>query len=156
MAYPITLPYPARQPYSLAPQSTVARTDMEAGAGRARRRFRGAPTRIALRWLLTEAQFAVFEAWWSLTALDGTAWQDMPVLNGCGVSSVSARFTGPYRHALAGARHEVTAEIEVRALPQLTAEELEVASAYALDDIAYAAPALHAWLHSTMPAVNYF
>lgn len=150
-AYPATMPYPTQQGYGLAPQSAVARTDMEAGAGRARRRFRSKPTRITLRWLLTEAQFAVFEAWWSLTTLDGTVWCDMPVLNGGGVTSVSSRFTGPYREALSNILHEVSAEVEVRSLPQLTAEELEVAAAYALDDIAYGSPALHTIIHSTLP-----
>ena len=152
MGYPGTLPNPTRQGYGLEPQSGVERTGMEAGNARARQRFTRTPTHIPLRWVFTEAEFAVFEAWWKQVALEGAAWQDMPVANGGGITSVSARFIGPYKASMLGLGYEVAARVEVQALPQLTAEELEVASAYGLTDIAYASPALHTLIHTTLPA----
>lgn len=151
-AYPSTLPNPTRQGYGLEPQSGVVRTDMEAGPARVRRRFTRTPTQITLRWVFTEAEFAVFEAWWAQVTLAGSAWVDMPVANGGGINSLSARFIGPYKAPMLGLGYEVSARVEVQALPVMTAAELEVASAYAPADLLYGSPTLHTLIHTTLPA----
>ena len=117
-AYPATLPNPARDGYGLEPQSGSARSDVETGAAAVRQRYTATPTQIVLRWVFTEAEFAVFEAWWRLVAQDGAAWIDMPIANGSGINSLSARFIGPYRAAMISLAYGVTARAEVRALPQ--------------------------------------
>lgn len=151
-AYPATLPNPTRSGYGLEPQSGSARTDMEAGPARVRRRYTATPTQVALHWIFTEAEFAVFEAWWAQTTQDGSAWVEMPIANGGGINSLSARFIGPYKAPMRGLGYEVAARVEVRTLPQLTAAELEVASAYAPADLLYGSPTLHTLIHTTLPA----
>ncbi len=150
-AYPGTLPNPTRDGYGLEPQSGTVRTDMEAGPARSRRRFTRVPTQATLHWIFTEAEFAVFEAWWAQVTLDGASWVDMPIANGGGINSLSARFIGPYKAPMKGLGYEVSARVEVQALPQLTAEEFAVSSSYPPGDITYGSPVLHALIHSTLP-----
>lgn len=150
-AYPSTLPRPTRQGYGLEPRDCTQRTPMEFGVGRVRRRFTRAPTDILLRWQFTQAEFAQFEAWWTQITLDGSVAIDMPLANGDGVNSLSARFVGAYHATLRGTGYEVAAKVDTTSLPQLTAAQLAVASAYAPADLLYGSPALHILIHTTLP-----
>lgn len=156
-AYPSTLPRPQVEGYGIEPDDPVIKTEMDGGNTRFRRRYTAFPSQITARWTFTQHEFAVFEAWHRHTILDGAAWFDVDLANGLGISSHEAHFVGMWKSsALPGLGASVSATLMVRSRPTLTAAELEVATAYAIDDITYAAPTLHAWLHTTMPAPAYF
>ena len=74
ITWPNTLPLPSVEGYGLTPQEAVLRTDMESGPARQRRRFRQTPTRITVRWLFSEFEFALFEAWYKYHADEGGQW----------------------------------------------------------------------------------
>ena len=153
MAYPAPLPRPTIEGYGLEPIDPVSRTQFEAGNSRSRRRFQSAPTIIPVRWVFTPAEMAVFESWHKYGVSDGAAAFDVELANGLGISTYNATFEEMWKAAgRSGLNFIVTARLRVAARPVMTAEELEVASAYALDDIAYASPALHTLIHTTLPA----
>lgn len=111
--------------YSLAPQPGFARTDMDAGPSRQRRRFTQAPTEIDQQFVMTRAQFAIFEAWYEHRADSGAAWFDAPMGNGQGTTTVEARFVEPWQSAPASADlHVVTCKWETRDRPIMTDAQL--------------------------------
>lgn len=155
--WPANLPAPLRRGYEINPEDPILRTQMDAGPDRVRRRFTAIPSRIPVSWRFTEAQFALFEAWHKLEALDGAAWFTVSLSNGLGFQAVEAQFTKPPKKVLlGGANWEVSAELEVRALPVMTQEYLDVALAYEPDYIAYGSPVLHTLVHTTLPSANYW
>lgn len=129
MAYwPNQLPQPALDGYSLAPQSCVSRTDMDAGPARQRRRFTQAPTDISLAFRMRTDQLEIFEAWFEHRIDSGAAWFDAPMQNGAGVTTVECRFVEPWQaRPLGGDMHEVTCKWEARNRPVMTDAELTAA-----------------------------
>ena len=122
--WPIQLPKPQRRSYVLRPQSVLARTEMEAGSPRQRRRFNTAPTRIQVVWWFTAAQLQSFEAWFHDSIQSGAAWFSVELKFATGLDTVSARFVkrgqGEYDAKPVGAtRWEVIAELETRNPPRL-------------------------------------
>lgn len=117
-AYPATLPPPTLPDYGLQPADPVARSSIEAGRRAARERFLVMPTRVPVRWIFTEAEFAVFEAWWRHVVLDGAAWFDIALANGQGITTVATQFAEDWRaDALGGGDYSVAAVLHVRAMP---------------------------------------
>lgn len=116
--WPATLPRPSAPDYGLQPFDPVARSSIEAGKRAARERFLAAPTRVPVRWIFSEAEFAVFEAWWRHAALDGAAWFDIELANGQGINAVAAQFAEDWRaDALGGGAYSVAAVLHARAMP---------------------------------------
>lgn len=118
------IPFPAALPrctlsgYELAPDEAVARSDMEQGPARSRRRFTATPTRIRVRWVFTLAEMEAFEAWHKYDTWDGQAAFTVALANGMGVTTQTARFLRMWRAvALPGLRWEVSGELEVGARP---------------------------------------
>jgi hypothetical protein len=74
-----------------------ARTNMDGGLARQRRRFLNTPKNIAATWLFTTAQLEVFETFWEQQLGEGTLWFVVPLYNGRGEISVRARFTEAYQ-----------------------------------------------------------
>ena len=117
-AYPATLPRPTFDGYALKPVDPVARSGFEAGRLQARSRVTRAPTQIPVRWVFTEAEFAVFESWFRHVALDGAARFDVELASGQGINSLSAQFAdGWHAEALSGLSYGVGATLQVRAVP---------------------------------------
>ena len=129
MAYwPTQLPKPSLDGYGLAPQACVARTDMDAGPARQRRRFTQAPTEITQSFRMTAAQFALFEAWFEHRAKSGAEWFDAPMENGLGVTTVECRFVEPWTsRPLGGDLHDVSCKWETRNRPVMSDAELTAA-----------------------------
>lgn len=156
-SWPGFLPYPLQNGYAITQDEPILRTQMDAGPGRTRRRFTTSPARIPVKWRLTGAQLALFEAWHKLEALDGASWFSVSLINGLGVNQVDARFTAPPKKALVGGSvWEVQSELEVRELPVMTQAYLEAALAYGPDEIIYGSPVLHTLIHTTLPQANYW
>lgn len=98
--------------------NNLARTDMEAGPARQRRRFTTGPKTLEASWVLSAAQLALFETFHDVTVEGGSAWFTMPVPIG-GLNSVrTVRFVEGYevRAAAREFSYEVSAKLEVRAV----------------------------------------
>lgn len=109
----------------IRPGDPVSRTEMDAGTPRARRRFSAAPSVYPVQWEFTPQEFSIFEAWHKHELLDGAAWFTIALANGQGISQYEARFNGMWKAAaIRDLNWRVTAELEVRARPVMTAAQL--------------------------------
>jgi hypothetical protein len=125
---------------------------METGAARHRLRSLTAHYQVQAEWRFSEFQFAVFDAWWALNTRLGEQWFVLPLAVPLDVQAVEARFLAPWQAELLPARRwRVAAQLEIRNLQRLTAEELEAASIYGDVEMALA-DRLHRWLHDQMGA----
>ena len=125
--FPATLPMPLAEPYAVKPADGVVRTDMEQGPARQRREFTQVPTKIPVKWRFTDAQYAVFDAWYQWKGKAGAEWFVIPLRSGLGVIDHVARFTKQYEAPLSsGGFWLVTVELEVRDRPVLTEAELDI------------------------------
>jgi len=148
--WPETLPPPRVEGYSLSPRPSLLRTEMETGAARHRLRSLTAHYQMQAEWRFSEFQFAVFDAWWALNTRLGEQWFVLPLAVPLDVQAVEARFLAPWQAELLPAkRWRVAAQLEIRNLQRLTAEELEAASIYGDVEMALA-DRLHRWLHEQM------
>lgn len=116
--WPATLPNPQVSGFQLEAQDATARTDMEVGAARSRRRTAARNDRLQCAWQFTDAQMAAFRAWFddSAEAAGGAAWFDisLPVGDG-GLTAVQARFVGSFRAPMpSNLIWQVTATLEIR------------------------------------------
>lgn len=155
--WPTFLPAPLQSGYEINPDDPILRTQMDAGPDRVRRRFTAIPSSIPVKWRFSGAEMALFEAWYKHEALDGAAWFNVNLANGLGIQSMEARFTRPPKKPLlSGSTWEVQAELKVRTMPVMSAAEMEVALAFNPNDLAYASPALHTLINTTLPSANYW
>lgn len=116
--YPTTLPRPVARGYSLTPVDPVARTDMDVGASRCRRRTAARNDKVKLAWLFTDTQMAGFRSWFDdpTEADGGASWFsiNLPIGTG-GTVAVEAKFAAIYEATRnAGLSWNVTAELEIR------------------------------------------
>ncbi|QRM19562.1 hypothetical protein GBK02_09180 [Dechloromonas sp. TW-R-39-2] len=121
--WPDFMPVSCLDGYELKRKSSTARTPMEAGPARVRRRFTRVPTHIPQRWILDQKQFGYFEWWFDNSVDEGAGWFTAPQKNGTGMVTVQCRFVdseqGPYKaKPLSNGLWEVTAELEVDAMPR--------------------------------------
>jgi alkanesulfonate monooxygenase SsuD/methylene tetrahydromethanopterin reductase-like flavin-dependent oxidoreductase (luciferase family) len=119
MAFPTTLPKPSYNGYQLAPADQTVRTDMEVGAARQRRRTAARNDQISLTWIFTDAEMAIFRAWFDdgAEAAGGAAWFTglNLVMGDTGLTAEECRFIGAWSaDAMPGLRWNVTAKLEVR------------------------------------------
>lgn len=148
--WPETLPPPRVEGYSLSPRPSLLRTEMETGAARHRLRSLTAHYQVQAEWRFSEFQFAVFDAWWALNTRLGEQWFVLPLAVPLDIQAVEARFLAPWQAELQPARRwRVAAQLEIRNLQRLTAEELEAASVYGDAEMALV-NRLHRWLHEQM------
>lgn len=151
-AYPSTISNFEIPGYGIEPANPIARTEMEDGPARARRRYTSFPDVVSARASFAVEELAVFEAWHRLTVLDGEGWFDCNLINGLELNTVQARFIGvPKKSAISNKWFYVDAKLEVRGFPVLTQDYLDLGMAYSPRNIVYGAPLLHQMLHNTMP-----
>jgi len=116
--WPATLPAPQRNGYGGAPVDPTLRTDMEVGASRARRRTAALNDRVTVAWVFTDAQFAIFRAWFddAAEADGGAAWFALLLPIGkTGATLQDVRFVGAFQYNQIGLDcWSVTARLEVR------------------------------------------
>ncbi len=152
IAWPDKLPFPTVEGYSIQPGDAIVRTDMEAGSARQRRRFTQVPSRIQVRWLMTQTQFAIFEAWYRWSAKEGGAWFDITLLGGLGLLSQQARFTQPFQTQLVtGTLWEICTELEVRERPVLNPDVLHLLLVEDVQGLIVATDSLHRLVHQMLP-----
>ena len=152
--WPETLPPPRVEGYSLSPRPSLLRTEMETGAARHRLRSLTTHYQVQAEWRFSQDGFAIFDAWWALNTRMGEQWFVLPLAVPLEVQAVEARFLAPWQADLLPAnRWRVAAQLEIRDLQRLTADELAVASVFG--DAAMAlAERLHHWLHEQMPQMT--
>lgn len=99
---------------------------MAVGAARNRRTSTNPPHRFKLRWKLDSREFAIFMNWGHLVLQDFTAWFSIPLASSRQrIELVTCQFTdSPEWSAVSGGCFSVSAELEARDYPHLTAEEL--------------------------------
>lgn len=126
--WPSALPRPSIDGYQLAPVNQVVRTDMEVGAARTRRRTFARNDMISVVWLFTDAQMALFRAWFDdpNNAAGGNSWFTVDLAYGDrGLRSREARFNGEWTATPTGGLNwEVTAKLETRG-GELTADQIK-------------------------------
>lgn len=83
--------------YGYKPGESFARTNMDSGYARQRRRFVSTPTAVTVKWRFTTAELGVFERFWNNEIQDGAAWFSVRLPNGQGMTAVRARFTEVYQ-----------------------------------------------------------
>lgn len=154
--WPAVLPAPSPDGYSITPVSAFARTDMDNGTARQRRRFTRTPSYISVSWTLTQEQFAVFEGFITYEIGLGANWFQTRLLNGLGMNPVQARFMEdpPYKVATQGNTGlfvQVTATLEVKALPVVTKDQYDVIKTYTADEIDEMSDPLHHIIHVELP-----
>lgn len=152
ITWPNTLPLPSVEGYGLTPQEAVLRTDMESGPARQRRRFRQTPTRITVRWLFSEFEFALFEAWYKYHADEGGQWFEIPLTGGLGLLAHEARFTRQFEAQLMSARRwQVKSELEIRERPTLNESALNILLDSDFESLLMSVENLHRLVHQTVP-----
>lgn len=116
--WPTSLGNPQFSGYDLETTDSTARTDMEGGPARVRRRFIDAPDHVSLRFIFDQAQMATFRTFWEDELLNGAAWAFLPVKTGrvSGMESKECRpLKGQFKATPAGARYwYVDFQVEVR------------------------------------------
>lgn len=153
--FPATLPQPRASGYGIQPVTPYARTDMDNGSARQRRRFTAVPSHLSVMWRFTHTQLALFEGFLAYEINLGTDWFAVGVLNGMGVNQVRARFMDdpPYKAAISDSRawFDVTATLEVKALPLPTRDEYDVLKAFPETEIDAMSDGLHQIIHVQLP-----
>jgi len=116
LADPATLPPPRYDGYTLAPVDQTARTEMEVGSPRVRRRSMARYDNLSLKWLLTNAEFMTFREWFDGVAEGGAVWFPLAINDGYGLLAVrDVRFVGPWSSSLIPGNYwDVSAKVEVR------------------------------------------
>lgn len=116
--YPEGLPCPLRESYGFTPVNNIRRTPMDSGRARQRIEFRNVPTMVSLRWIMTNIQARLFEAW--AAQVVGAGWFEIELLTPLGFDTQEVRFTEtPIGGELTGKflwRYNVTCEVRNRPL----------------------------------------
>jgi hypothetical protein len=91
--WPDTLPVPRRDGYNIKPVPSYARTAMDSGTSRQRRRFVTTPTNLTITLRMTTAELGIYETFFEEAIFGGSAWFLMPIYNGQGKAMVQVRQT---------------------------------------------------------------
>ena len=114
-AWPNTLPLPQQAQYQITPLDQVARTQMETGAPRARRRSAARLDTLSVVWVFDDAQFAIFRSFMDTEADGGAVWWQMGVDTDGTLVTKDCRLIGPWQAQKIDADYwRVSAKLEVR------------------------------------------
>lgn len=105
--------------YGYQPVTPFARTNMDSGLARQRRRFVSVPTNVTGKLRLTTEQLGIFESFFWDDIGGGSAWFVVRLANGRGMNAVRARFTeAPQTAGTESPDYwDVSAKLETLALP---------------------------------------
>ncbi|MDD4926932.1 MAG: hypothetical protein PHF58_10570 [Methylotenera sp.] len=150
--WPANLPAPAITGYGIEAVDGVLHTQMDAGPTRSRQQFTAVPNKLTVKWSFSLGEMALFEAWWRYETLNGSAWFNVNLANGIGISTMEAKFAKPPKKgALTGLRWDVQAELEVRTMPVLPPTYYQLALIYPPNDLSYAAFMLGQLVNVVLP-----
>lgn len=124
--WPSMLPNMLLDSHALKPMPLVARTDMDQGAARQRRRSTATPTDVTFSLVLDATQMQAFEAWTDYRAGYGAAWFNVPLRMPTGLVSCEARFKGESEYKLLKRDlWRVSGTLEVRDRPMISDAALQ-------------------------------
>ena len=155
--YPSQFPNPTIQDYGLEPQESIARTKMDSGVARQRRRFTSVPSNVAVRWIMTADIFGLFEAWYRYKAKEGAEWIIIPLQNGLGYQNSEARFVKPYTaKMLSSDLWEVTTSLEVRQMSVLSEGALDIilSEQFTVEGLEKCSTDLHHEINTVLPTID--
>lgn len=113
--WPADLPSPYVNGYTVAPEKSFIRTEMDSGPARQRQRFTAVPTMVQAGWRFTPEQMVTFREYFKTDINQGTDWFQMELDIGDGRVTYDVRFTEPWQAGrMPGGVWDVTAKIEVR------------------------------------------
>lgn len=117
--FPPSLPVCRIDGYGYQSASPFARTNMDSGLARQRRRFVSTPANVTATWRLTQTQLGTFESFVKNDLQAGVAWFMVPLPNGQGLTTVRARFTEAHQVASAGSPQmfDVACKLETLSFP---------------------------------------
>lgn len=122
--WPAALPYqPMKNAMVLSPPKVRARSDMDDGTARVRRRFRTAPWAMPQQWIWTANQFELFKTFYAVTLDEGAAWVDVPVFHGNAYATAALRFVEEPTAKMKGGWWIVDAKVEIDGFKVLTKAE---------------------------------
>ncbi|MCM8530661.1 MAG: hypothetical protein NE330_05820 [Lentisphaeraceae bacterium] len=109
------LPLPEQKSYSLDKAKVVARTEMEGGNVRQRKRYSTAPDDLGYSWVMSRDEFKIFESWHEHKINSGSDWFQMKVSDGLGENLRDCRFKSSYKAKAYGPNHfSINAQVECR------------------------------------------
>ena len=138
IAYPEFLPEPQRDGYGFQPVSPMARSELQSGRARQRRRFTSVPTVASVTWLMDDGEAQLFEGWFEHILLSGSLWFQCPLKTPLGMDEHRARFVDIYEGPILVGESfwRFTAKLELFKRPILDAEWIIEAPDYiAMADI---------------------
>ncbi len=126
IAYPEFLPEPQRDGYGFQPVSPMARSELQSGRARQRRRFTSVPTVASVTWLMDDGEAQLFEGWFEHILQSGSLWFQCPLKTPLGMDEHRARFVDIYEGpVLVGESFwRFTAKLELFKLPIISEAEL--------------------------------
>lgn len=146
--YPDTIPLPLKQGYVLKPRPNTRRTELEQGAARVRRVGRQKPTELAVVWELTQWELMLLQGFHEHYADEGAAWFGMTLLTYVGLAMCEVRFKGEISQPKqAGHLWQVSATLEVREIPRLSAADYALLVAEPVDPLFARIEAFHRTVH---------
>ena len=96
--FPVDLPCPLRDGYSINHVRPFRRTGMASGRTRQRRLFTSVPTNVSVSWIFYgDSQAAAFEAWFQESIHDGADWFNCTLKTPVGYQPYICRFTDMYK-----------------------------------------------------------
>lgn len=96
--FPAELPNPLREGHEMNHISPFSVTPMQSGRSRNRRNFTSVPSIATYNWLFrTDAQAALFEAWFRDTINDGVDWFNIRYKTPLGMSTLVCKFSEMYK-----------------------------------------------------------
>ena len=105
-----------------------------------------------MRWLFSETQFALFEAWYKFHADEGGQWFEITLLGGLGLLPHESRFTRQFEAQLLSARRwEVKGELEIRERPTLDEGALNLLLEFDAPDLFAMGGELNQLVHTALP-----
>ena len=143
LSWPARLPLPTMQGYGIDDDLRVERSEMESGSARERSTSTAITSAIQVQWKFTLFEYALFESW--LVHRARGQWFNMTYLGGIGLVECEARIQRGKAPAKFqnGARVSVTATLDVRERPMLSASELDLLIDEELDALLAAIAAIH-------------
>lgn len=127
--------------YKISQSFSLARTPMEGGLARQRRRFSSPPVRVPVQWIMTASQLAFFKSWLAHKAAFGGAFFSMELIMDEGLNVYDVRFVASgdqdvvYVPISGGQRWRVQATIEVKLPTPMSAGVVDILLANGLEGI---------------------
>lgn len=112
--WPSSLPALNLPEFSIQPDVAFARTDMEGGPARQRRRYTSPSGKFNAAWVFTAAQMSTFKTFYESTINSGTDWFTLNINAGAGAADKDCRFIESYTATYLGNAWHVAAKMEVR------------------------------------------